>query len=61
MKPTKVCISAVQTLKSKRNELFRQFEDHPWQLSLAVEIKSIDDQIAEQSGGNKKHGTKLTE
>lgn len=60
MKQAKVCVSAVQTLKSKRDELFRRFEDHPWQLSLAVEIKTIDDQIAEQSGGDKKAGTKLT-
>jgi hypothetical protein len=57
MKPAKVPISEVQTLKVKRDELFRQFEDHPWQLSLAAEIKSIDDQIAEQSGGNKKART----
>lgn len=53
MKADKVPLSKVQTLKAKRDELFRQFEDHPSKLSLAAEIKSIDDQIAEQSGGNK--------
>jgi len=53
MKPNKVPASLVQTLKSKRDELFRQFEDHPWKLSLATEIKIIDDQIAEESRGKK--------
>jgi hypothetical protein len=60
MKPDKVPTSVVQTLKTKRDELFRQFEDHPWNLSLATEIKTIDDQIAEESGGKKKAGTAQT-
>lgn len=60
MKSAKVPISEVQRLKMKRDELFRQFEDHPWQLSLATEIKNLDDQIAKQSGGNKYAGIKLT-
>jgi hypothetical protein len=47
MKPDKVPIAEVQKLKTKRDELFRDFEDHPWRLALATEIKSIDDQIAE--------------
>jgi len=53
MKPDKVPISNVQTLKYKRDELFRDFEDHPGRLALAREIKSIDDQIAELSAGKK--------
>jgi hypothetical protein len=60
MKPNKVPASVVQTLKSKRDELFRQFEDHPWKLSLATEIKIIDDQIAEESRGKKKPGSEKT-
>jgi len=60
MKPTKIPASEVQTLKVKRDELFRQFEDRPWQLSLAAEIKSVDDRIAELSGGSKKAGTEQT-
>jgi len=39
MKPDKVPIPDVQTLKSKRDELFREFEDHPGKLALATEIK----------------------
>ena len=60
MKPDKVPASVVQALKAKRDELFRQFEDHPWKLSLATEIKIIDDQIAEESRGKKKAGTEKT-
>ena len=44
MKPDKVPIADVQKLKTKRDELFRDFEDHPWRLALATEIKTIDDQ-----------------
>ena len=44
----KMAISDVQTLKDKRDELFRDFEDHPGKLALAREIKDIDDQIAER-------------
>jgi hypothetical protein len=60
MKPDKVPIADVQKLKATRDELFRQFEDHPWRLWLATEIKSIDDQIAGQSFGKKKAETKQT-
>jgi hypothetical protein len=54
MKPDKVPIPDVQTLKFKRDELFRDFEDHPGKLALAIEIKIIDDQIAELNVGKKK-------
>jgi hypothetical protein len=60
MKPAKEPIADVQILKAKRDELFRQFEDHPWKLSLATEIKIIDDQIAEDARGKKKAGTAQT-
>lgn len=55
MKPDKVPTSVVQTLKAKRNELFSQFENQPWKLSLATEIKTIDDQIAEESREKRKN------
>jgi len=51
MKPGKESIVNVQALKARRDELFKQFEDHPWLLSLATEIKIIDDQIAEEVRG----------
>jgi hypothetical protein len=54
MTHAKVPISEVQTLKFKRDELFRDFEDHPGRLALAREIKDIDDQIAELNAGKKK-------
>ena len=60
MKPDKMPIPDVQNLKAKRDELFRRFEHHPRLLSLAAEIKSIDDQIADQSFGKKKAETKQT-
>jgi hypothetical protein len=60
MKSAKEPISDAQTLKAKRDELFRQFEDHPWKLSLATEIKIIDDQIAEGARGKKKAVTPQT-
>lgn len=47
MKFDKLPISDVEILKFRRNELFRDFEDHPGRLSLAREIKTIDDRIAE--------------
>jgi hypothetical protein len=56
MKLDKVLTSVVQTLKTKRDELFRQFENQPWKLSLATEIKIIDDQIAEESREKKRAG-----
>jgi hypothetical protein len=54
MTHAKVPISEVQTLKFKRDELFRDFEDYPGRLALAREIKDIDDQIAELNAGKKK-------
>lgn len=58
MKFDKLQISDVEILKFKRNQLFRDFEDHPGRLSLAREIKAIDDQIAEltEIAGKKKTG-----
>jgi len=56
MKPNKVPTSHVQTLKAQRDDLFRDFEDHPGRLALAREIKNIDDQIAELSVGKKRAG-----
>jgi len=49
MKHANVAIADVQTLKAKRAELFKQFEAEPGKLSLAKEIRIIDDQIAEES------------
>ena len=60
MKPDKVPIADVQALKAKRVELFRDFEDHPWRLALATEIKTLDDQIAEISVRKKKTETERT-
>lgn len=57
MKPDQAEISDVQALKTKRDELFWEFEDHPWKLALATEIKTIDDQIAEESREKKKSRT----
>ncbi len=54
MKPAKVAISNLQTLKARRDELFRDFENHPWKSLLSIEIKLIDDQIAELSAGMKR-------
>jgi hypothetical protein len=56
MKPDKIVIADVRTLKAKRDELFRDFEDHPWRLALATEIKSLDDQIAELGVMKRKTG-----
>jgi hypothetical protein len=47
----KLPTSGVQTPKTKRGELFRQFENQPSKLSLATEIK-----IAEESREKKKAG-----
>ena len=49
----------MQTLQFRRSELFRDFEDHPWRLALAKEIKIIDDKIAELNAGKKKTGPHL--
>ena len=59
MNSQKVSASQVQTLKAKRDELFRSFEDHPGRLALAREIKDIDDQIAELTASKKKMGPRL--
>jgi hypothetical protein len=56
MKPDQEPIADVQTLKAKRDKLFRDFEDHPWRLALATEIKTIDDQIAALSGRKRRTG-----
>jgi hypothetical protein len=34
-------------LKSKRNSLFEKYSKHPEEFHLALEIKKIDDEIAE--------------
>jgi len=34
-------------LKSKRNSLFEKYSKHPGEFHLALEIKKIDDEIAE--------------
>jgi hypothetical protein len=64
MNPDKVPTSNVQILNAERDELFRQFENHPGKLSLATEIKIIDDQIAEEiaeeARGKEKAGTAQT-
>jgi hypothetical protein len=36
-----------EDLKNRRTSLFRRYEKTPYDLRLAVEIKIIDDQIAE--------------
>jgi hypothetical protein len=54
MTPDIVATPNVQTLKSRRDELFKDFENHPWKLALAREIKDIDDQIADLSASKKK-------
>jgi hypothetical protein len=37
----------LQLLRAEREPLFQQFADNPSQIALAIEIKIIDDQIAE--------------
>ena len=39
----------LQELKGKRKPLSKQFENHPGDTRLALELKIIDDQIAECS------------
>jgi hypothetical protein len=41
--------SSREMLKTKRNLLFKDFERHPLHTRLAIEIRLIDDQIAEAS------------
>lgn len=36
-----------EELKARRGPLAKQFEDHPNRIHIALEIKAIDDQIAE--------------
>jgi hypothetical protein len=36
-----------EELKARRGPLYQQLENHPNQIHLALEIKIIDDQIAE--------------
>ena len=39
-------------LKAKRDRLFERYLKHPMDIRLALEIKAIDDQIAEHLGRN---------
>jgi hypothetical protein len=34
-------------LKAKRDPLFAKYLKHPWDTRLALEIKALDDQVAE--------------
>jgi len=34
-------------LRAKRELLFKQLQDHPQRLHLAIEVKILDDEIAE--------------
>jgi hypothetical protein len=36
-------------LKNRRESLFKQLQDNPQRLHLAIEIKVMDDQIAESN------------
>ncbi len=51
-----------EELKAKRNLLFRRFLQNPRETRLALEIKAIDDQVAECTElmtGNTGQSTKL--
>jgi hypothetical protein len=37
----------LEELKARRNLLFKQFVEHPSDVRVSLEIKKIDDQIAE--------------
>ena len=39
-----------EELKAKRDQLFDRYLKHPMDTRLALEIKAIDDQIAERAG-----------
>jgi hypothetical protein len=39
----------IQELRDKRKLLWERFENNPKEIRLALELKSIDDQIAEYS------------
>ena len=36
-----------KVFRAKRNLLFERFSKNPWEIHLALEIKSMDDQFAE--------------
>ena len=36
-----------EQLKAKRDQLFAKYLKHPWDTRLALEIKALDDQVAE--------------
>lgn len=42
-----------EELKAKRDQLFDRYLKHPMDTRLALEIKAIDDQIAEHAGRRK--------
>ena len=42
-----ICKKKREVLKIKRNSLFKEYTRHPNDLRLALEIKAIDDEIAE--------------
>jgi hypothetical protein len=44
----------MQELNDKRKPLFEEFRRHPQRLHLAVELKTIDDKIAEIAATRKK-------
>ena len=39
-----------EELKAKRDQLFERYLKHPMDTRMALEIKAIDDQIAEHEG-----------
>ena len=39
-----------EELKAKRDQLFERYLKHPMDTRLALEIKAIDDQIADHAG-----------
>jgi hypothetical protein len=43
------CHSKWSQVKTKRDLLFERYLKHPMDTRLAIEIKAIDDQIAEQT------------
>ena len=48
-----------EQLKVKRNLLFERYLEHPMDAHLAIEIKTIDDQIAEHTNrADRKTGTR---
>jgi hypothetical protein len=47
----------LEELKARRNLLFKQFVKHPSDVRLSLEIKKIDDQIAELECMEPRKGT----